>query len=37
MNEKEDVRDDYRLDDLRWSPHVWIFPAYLSIILMLLM
>lgn len=29
MNEKKDVRDDDRLDDLRWSPHVWIFPAYL--------
>lgn len=34
MNEKEDVRDDDRLDDLRWSPHVWIFPASLTMLLM---
>ena len=27
MNEKEDVIDDVSLDHLRWSPHVWIFPA----------
>lgn len=27
MNEKEHVKDDVNLDDLRWSPHIWIFPA----------